>query len=239
MKKLSIYFIAVALFWACTQEDQVNVDDQSSGNAPGKQIEKMPEAALDAIQKLSPGIGSYAPKFPEGVDPQAFDEQHQLRRKHFELTRLVKEHQDAGWEAVQKSIRQHIEKIRNEETAFFFDQAEALKMIEALVEEQALSGKGLEELAAYTQKLLDYNYYHAHPVAESLKKLEGYWSREQIRNAARDAFQWAAEFQQVKKKALEEAAAEGRLSAARSNAKKPAWEVVQEKSMAELQTLAR
>ena len=240
MKRLIIISIVVLSLGACSQEDQVTSGNDKELANDGTLQEKAtsPEEAIENFEKMTPSIGSFAPRFPEGVNAREFDEEHGLRRKHFELTRMLLEKKDEDWKAKQQVIQSYISGAKTSETAFFYDQVEALKMINVLLDEKTVSGDVSEELGKYTQVLLDYKYNLAYPVVESLKKLEGHWSKERIKNAALATFEQASKLQRIKEQAIADAVANGKLSSSRLSAKKPAGEIMQEQSMSELQAMA-
>ena len=81
-------------------------------------------------------------------------------------------------------VKSYLEENKNKYYYFHLAQWAALVMIDQKLLKLDKSQEQQEQLAFYTQLLLDYEYHHPEVVEKALVALQGYWSNEKIKDAA-------------------------------------------------------
>ena len=177
--------IIITLFlYACNSDEKKGVELEPTPPVLEK-VEKTPEQTAEMLSQLNVQISAFPPRFPDMINPREYMQESDLHVKGFEFMKLFQRSKSKGWKSVQEIVTPYIKQFDGTEHEFYYKQVEALAMIDLLTQEESLSDEALKSLSEYTQTLLDYQYNRVYPIAESLKKLEGYWDKNQISEAAK------------------------------------------------------
>ena len=181
MKKI-VYLFVITTLVCCTNETETNTNIKSEvtdmvvkeGNAT-----RIADVA-ENLKNLSDGFMSYPIKFPDKVSMSEYGRDQEAFNSFQTLNNLLRQESLT----LDQRVKSYLEENTDKYYYFHLSQWAALVMIDQKLIKQERSERRQEQLAFYTQLLLENEYDHPEVVEKALVALQGYWSNEKINDAA-------------------------------------------------------